>query len=220
MEKSVLKRLCIIILTLSSIFSLANARFFIGIDGGYSMDRIGVKTELEKEFVTNWGTKTNNVFRGNGYLFNLNLGTQHYFDENDLIGFRWLFNLGYGRTDLVYQEDKRAHLPSNIIEATLGADILLDIIKFGNQNSLGVFGGVEGGVLIALSEAKTYDEFPILSAGTLGATARVGLSLFLAQRHRIEFITKTPFYTIWVVSDNRANIYKPIQFMLGYKFVF
>ncbi|MDO7253331.1 hypothetical protein [Helicobacter cappadocius] len=64
--------------------------------------------------------------------------------------------------------------------------------KFGN-NSLGFFGGVEGGVNIIYSDDELLNKngstFAILSA----ASAQIGISLFLSQHHRMEVISKIPF---------------------------
>lgn len=98
---------------------------------------------------------------------------------------------------------------SNIIEANLGVDLLLDVIKFGN-NSLGIFGGVEGGGVIVISDDKKYE-------GITRVASYSSLE-FLAEHHRIEFVTKIPAYTL--NPDGDENIYKPLQFMLGYKYVF
>lgn len=140
------KNLLLALMVLSTFASLADARFFLGIDGGYSMDKVDVKIEDETVMgvVTKPGSFTKDAYEGNGYLFNINLGTEHHFDKNNYVGFRWFLGLGYGRTTLINQSDKSIQYPSNIIEANLGADLLLDVIKFGN-NSLGIFGGVQGG---------------------------------------------------------------------------
>lgn len=225
------KNLLLALMVLSTFTSLANARFFLGIDGGYSMDKVDVKIEDETVMgvVTKPGSFTKDAYLGNGYLFNINLGTEHHFDKNNYVGFRWFLGLGYGRTTLINQSDKSIQYPSSIIEANLGADLLLDVIKFG-KNSLGVFGGVEGGVNVVLSDDYRYlgeEAGATASFSSLEflAQARVGLSLFLAEHHRIEFVTKIPVYTLTgPIRDsdniNRSYFYKPLQFMLGYKYIF
>ncbi|MDO7253327.1 outer membrane beta-barrel protein [Helicobacter cappadocius] len=214
-------------LVLSSLTSLADARFFLGIDGGYSMDKIDVKTEDIKGYggsIITPGSFTKNAYLGNGYLFNINLGTEHHFDKNNYVGFRWFLAGGYGRTTLINQSNNLIQYPSNVIEANLGLDLLLDVIKFGN-NSIGLFGGVEGGVNGTISDAYYYDRqcdkyptFPSISPSVFG---RVGVSLLLANHHRVEFVTKIPIYELDNSSTDYADKrYKSIKFMFGYKFVF
>ncbi|MDO7253329.1 outer membrane beta-barrel protein [Helicobacter cappadocius] len=214
MKKNLLLTL---LLTLSMLTSLANARFFLGIDGGYSMDKVDVKTEDKTTYtgtntIVTPGSFTKNAYLGNGYLFDINLGTEHHFDKNNYVGFRWFLAGGYGRTTLINQSNNLIKYPSSIIEANLGLDLLLDVIKFGN-NSVGLFGGIEATGLNVFSMQK---DTVIFDTPEIQARARIGLSLFLADHHRIEFITKIPVYTL----NGDENIYKPLQFMLGYKYVF
>lgn len=231
------KNLLLIFIVLSLFTSLANARFFLGIDGGYSMDKVDVKKEdvTAKGVVITPGYSIKNAYAGNGYLFNINLGTEHHFDKDGYVGFRWLLDLGYGRTNLINQYNSLISYPSSIIEGNLGVDLLLDVIKFGNH-SLGLFGGVEGGAKVIISDAYYYGEpnyygksekyraFGLIAPMIL---ARVGVSLFLADHHRIEFITKIPVYRFDFDNsgssdepNNGNKFYKPIQFMFGYKFIF
>ncbi|PAF52264.1 outer membrane beta-barrel protein [Helicobacter sp. 13S00477-4] len=214
---------------IASFISFAQARFFIGIDNGHTIDRVDVNTEASYDSTGSMITPASyikNAYKGTGWLININLGTQHYFDKNQFIGFRWFFTGGYGRTDLVNQVINKIHYPSSIINIALGADILLDVIEFGGNNSLGLFGGVEGGVSSVFSD-KTfyYDEENLHSfvAPEVFSSVRTGISLFLAQHHRIEFVAKIPVYDLSFAKNPDSydsNIYKPIQLMLGYKFVF
>ncbi|MDO7253330.1 outer membrane beta-barrel protein [Helicobacter cappadocius] len=132
------KNLLAILLVLSSLTSLANARFFLGIDGGYSMDKVDVKTEDKTTYtgtntIVTPGSFTKNAYLGNGYLFDINLGTEHHFDKNNYVGFRWFLAGGYGRTTLVNQSNNLIKYPSSIIGANLGLDLLLDAIKVRKQ---------------------------------------------------------------------------------------
>ncbi|PAF52261.1 outer membrane beta-barrel protein [Helicobacter sp. 13S00477-4] len=223
MKKNILifKFICVLIF----MASFAQARFFIGIDNGHTIDRVDVNTEASYDTTGSMITPASyikNAYKGTGWLININLGTQHYFDKNQFIGFRWFLTGGYGRTDLVNQVINKIHYPSSIINIALGADILLDVIKFGDNNSLGLFGGVEGGFNGTLSDQtylnSSHEKLYTLPSGSLFSSVRIGISLFLAQHHRIEFVTKIPVYDYMFNVD--SNIYKPIQLMLGYKFVF
>ncbi|PAF53122.1 hypothetical protein BKH42_07785 [Helicobacter sp. 13S00482-2] len=200
---------------LTSANTLAQAKFFLGIDAGSSIDRVDVEVEPTlgyMDVVVKPGSFTENAYRGNGYLFNFNLGTEHHFDRNNYVGFRWFLGLGYGRTTLINQIYTPIQYPSNIIEAKLGLDLLLDVIKFDTHSTLGFFGGVEGGVEGTISD-DTSNTFP---TGNIYILSRAGLSILLAEHHRIEFVAKIPVYGIII----NNNIYKPLQFMLGYKFIF
>ncbi|WP_143428623.1 outer membrane beta-barrel protein, partial [Helicobacter sp. 13S00482-2] len=204
--------------------TLAQAKFFLGIDAGSSIDRVDVEVEPTlgyMDVVVKPGSFTENAYRGNGYLFNFNLGTEHHFDRNNYVGFRWFLGLGYGRTTLINQIYTPIQYPSNIIEAKLGLDLLLDVIKFDTHSTLGFFGGVEGGVEPVLSD-KFYERRPIFESSNPYLSARAGLSILLAEHHRIEFVAKIPVYTLYPNngSGKADNIYKPLQFMLGYKFIF
>lgn len=151
-------KLLLIMFLLSSLVSLSQARFFLGIDGGYSRDDIDMKILPTSNpvaigssiiYINTPESYTPHAYIGNGYLFNLNLGTQHYFDQNNQFGFRWFFQAGYGRTDLIDKSDKTKY-PSYIINLGLGADILFDLLKFNNDSSFGFFAGVMGGGILSL----------------------------------------------------------------------
>lgn len=209
-----------------ALVSFMQARFFIGIDGGYSIDSVDISIEEPG------GGKVHlkDVYKGNGYMFGFNLGTQHFFDANDSIGFRWLLSGGYGRTDLVAQAVKQVRFPSTILNLALGVDGVFDLLKIGSH-SFGVFGGLEGALLAAISDAYTIDEHnqknQVLLIGTPSLLARIGASFFFNQQHRVELLLRLPIYSFetsiadeLTSSGKQLEFYKHIQIMLGYKFLF
>lgn len=252
MEKSVLKRLCIIILALSSIFSLANARFFIGIDGGYSIYKIDVKalytlgydtTGVEKEYLS---FKINKMYSGSGSFVSANIGTEHYFDEGRYVAFRWLLSGKYGRTKPTdhYIFIDRTYL-STYWSAGLGIDFLFDVIKLNKLGSIGFFVGVNAEYMELFSDERTPctqesfnrgercayiggDSGPVryIDFENVLLNPRVGTSVFLADHHRLEFRVEIPISIATgksitpVLKNDAMYTYRPIQFMLGYKFVF
>lgn len=209
-----------------SFMSFAQARFFVGIEAGYSADKIDMKLKTPD---SDGSVYLKDVYEGNGYVFRFNLGTQHFFGESETIGLRWLASGGYGRTHLIAQAIEHIQYPSMRLDMGFGMDVLLDIIKT-NSYDFGIFGGIEASLLGVISDAYTIDKDgkknQNLLIGNPSLLARIGVSFFLNQHHRLELFTQVPFYTFAMINDDltdsgiQSDFYKPIQLMLSYKFVF
>lgn len=240
------KNLFLTLIILSTFTSLASARFFLGIDGGYSMDKVDAKALYTQGGIIGDAIyppfDIGKMYDGGGGIIGVNLGTEHHFDENNYIGFRWFLSGKYGRTKLVDRYKLVGEeYPSTFLGFRIGLDLLLDVIKFNKYNSVGFFGGIAGEFIGLRSDGRTCSNpqthcvyyggdggkpARLIEFGNLLASARIGLSVFLANHHRIEFVTELPIFTYGIrtptpVLDNDVNYsYKPIQFMLGYKLIF
>lgn len=252
------KNLIIAFLLASSLTSLANAKFFLGIDGGYSMDRVDAKALYTPGYGWNpTHTYTQDIeylpfdigkmYDGGGGIIGVNLGTEHHFDENNYIGFRWFLSGKYGKTKLVdrYRFVDKEY-PSTFLGVGIGLDLLLDVIKFSKSSSVGFFGGITGEFTQLKSDERTSCDLSpnpetrciyyggdggkparFIDFGSFLASARAGLSVFLANHHRIEFVAEIPIVTSGssrtstpVLNNDVNYLYKPIKFILGYKLVF
>ncbi|PAF52262.1 outer membrane beta-barrel protein [Helicobacter sp. 13S00477-4] len=206
------KSIFALLFVIASFISFAQARFFMGIDDGYSIDTL----DYDKKSDTGEKAYIKKIYKGGGNLFSLNLGTQHYFDKNQFIGFRWLLNLEYGNSVIKNQFTGSSYF-TTMLGGSIALDILFDVLKLPNSSSIGFFGGIDAGSEdLFIKEGKTF----LFYTPQIQLKAHAGLSIFIADHHRIEFVAKIPVYTHSFHINDRVMIYKPIQLMLGYKFVF
>ncbi|PAF50491.1 outer membrane beta-barrel protein [Helicobacter sp. 13S00477-4] len=222
---------------LASLVSLSQARFYIGVEGGYVYGNIdksmegytdykwaGLGTDSTITYIP--GCNIKNAYKGYGYLLNLNIGNEYHFDDKDMYGLRWIGAIGYGNTNLVNQANKDINYPSYMLNLSVGMDALFDVIKFDESNSLGFFIGLEGGVNALISNAKIKDsanDHPIIGNMSILLTPRFGASLLLDNHHRIEIMGKIPAY-IYNASQNATSkptySLTPYEVMLSYKYIF
>ncbi|PAF41734.1 outer membrane beta-barrel protein [Helicobacter sp. 11S03491-1] len=214
---------------LIALFSLSEARFYMGVDIGqvYSM-----MDKSSEEQTTYFGTSSTvvpayhikNAYKGYGYLINLNLGNEYHFDDKNMFGLRWIGSIGYGNTNLI-QQDYGIQYFSHMLNLSIGIDALFDVIQIDEKNTLGFFIGLESGWVVFSSNATYMDgknRFPLINALSLLLTPRFGVLLFENDHHRIEVIGKVPVYN-YNVNETEYGVYyfaTPYEVMLGYKYIF
>lgn len=226
--------------------SVAEARFYMGFDIGYTgamnygrdqgMYFGNVKTQdLKHMFETiseSNGTDSIKMEPYMGFNASVNFGTENFY-LNDYLGFRWGASVGYttlSQTTEFKSKQSYGTATSSIIEEYnfldfgLSVDAILNLWNNGKY-SVGVFGGVEGEYHYFLS--GRYDNFAdnlyesFKDIHSYGVNGRVGLSALFADHHRVDFTAKLP---ILIAGNNQ--IYKTASYLakssfdIGYKYVF
>lgn len=166
--------------------SVAEARFYVGIEGGYvGAPRVSDPTQLgssnEVKFSTTSSSAIKNAFKTQkvieetstseiepykGYSVGINFGSEHLF-LRDYLGLRWGASVGY--TDLNLKMSSKGNNPQDWakVEANhsfLDAGLSLDLMTnfYSSQSfAIGVFGGAELGyhyMLTGKYEDKKYDD--------------------------------------------------------------
>lgn len=219
--------------------SVAEAKFYLGIEGGYN----GSVSEFSYEDKVT-SSSLSQKLKEQGVVGNLVLGTEHFFGSQ-YFGLRWGLFGGYGSAwGKLYGEKTR-----------------LDTISFGGSFDLfgnfvakenfmtGIFAGVE----YAYTLLRPKDEFVLgktytTSIGNWSQSAdyyvsnktavntvavRVGLSTRVAKHHRFEVMAKIPMMlsentssyqftsnNVKKIDDTFKFTYKYIQGLVSYKYVF
>ena len=188
--------------------TLAEAKFFVGVEGEYGMSSI-YTTPFASQGTVSWG---NRGFDGGPWYpyyqewgVGINIGTEHFF--NNYVGFRWLFGIGYGQIFypswfIDYQQ----------IALQLGVDGLFNIINTGSF-SLGLFAGL--GFRTDFIAENFFVRLGSIHGNLLG---RVGFTLGFGEHNRIDIGVGIPFMTVAI--SNNAFMHAPIRFNIGYKFLF
>ncbi|PAF42088.1 outer membrane beta-barrel protein [Helicobacter sp. 11S02596-1] len=230
------KKLLTTLAILASLISSSQARFFLGLEGGYVYSGVDESREDSKSCVdwvctiTKPGYHIKNAYSSNGYLINLNLGNEYHFDNQNKFGIRWIGLIGYGNANI---ENKKGTLnlknySGYLVDLAIGADILFDILRFDKKNTFGFFVGVEADVRV-LNSKKNYLNsngkyyFPVFNSFSLRLVPRFGLSLFLNDHYRIELIGKIPAYSKCDGSGQSEEEYRmttSYDAMLSYKYIF
>lgn len=226
--------------------SVAEARFYLGVDLGYtgamSYDRGegmyygDIKTQalqyMFKGYSESDATSSLKMDPFMGFNASVNFGTENFYLDNYL-GFRWGGSIGYttvSQTTEYKRQQSYGTATSSIIEEYnfldfgLSLDAILNLWNSGGY-SVGVFGGVEGEYHYFLNGA--YDDYigniyeSFKNIHSFGVNGRVGLSALFAEHHRIDFTAKLP---ILLAGNNQtyttASCLVKSSFDIGYKYVF
>ncbi|RDU69173.1 outer membrane beta-barrel protein [Helicobacter aurati] len=199
------KILALSVISLSLSASLAEARFLLGVEGGYNR---GITT-LDNGFADqSYKNFINDSIHG--WNAGINIGGQWFFGER--IGMRTFLGFIYGQS---YLNGHSFHTG----DININFDLMADIIK-GGSSSFGVFVGAGGGYSVAAQSLS----FSVLSAGaSFPIYARAGFSLGLGESSRIDLTAYLPLLTYSIVDTNNSDVvgaYNPLRFTLSYKFMF
>ncbi|STQ86732.1 outer membrane beta-barrel protein [Helicobacter muridarum] len=199
--------------------SLAEARFFLGVEGGWGKG----ETTFENK-VVKYGEFTNSKAM-HGWLALLNIGGEWMF--NEMIGMRTFLSLGYGQN---YFVEKTFH----DIELGINADMILDLYNNGSF-SFGLFGGIGSGY------NSTFEKFGfagIIIGTNIPIYGRAGLTFGLGENSRVDLTTYLPIASYNVIGFKGglgelsegdindlnkfgiAGAYNPIRFTLAYRYIF
>lgn len=228
--------------------SMAEARFFIGFDVGYTSAIseaegsvsgsgntrfISVKpSSWSNAFKTKtWNGTTSTVTQEpySGFNINLNFGSEHFFLE-DYLGIRVGGLVGYTG----YSNFTQIETPGNLLgiqesydflDAGINLDLMVNFWSNGSY-SFGVFGGVEADYHYLLnfnnSEAReSAKDFPSRHAFDLAG--RVGVSTLMANHHRLDVLAKLPIGSVVSGTETKAyliSVMPTISINVGYKYIF
>lgn len=179
------------------ILGISEARFFMGISGGY----LGTDTSYsttEHEF----GAKTKDIkhtSRGNGGIVGVMLGTEH-FPHTDYVGWRWEIGGGYGH--YFYKNlNNHSNDQGSIFYAHLVSDVLFNFYVNPEKLTFGIFIGAGIGWQKNAPRSpfelsfRTTDGVDSMSEAfnTISIPIRAGFSMLFNNHHRLEFYAQLPF---------------------------
>lgn len=202
------KKLLTAVLASGVLASMVQAKFYVGIEGGYSVES-QYKTGLSKNSVSFSVPSTNvisNAFKNEtkGYSVAGVFGTEDFYGK--YFGTRWGVSAGYTQVSIKDAQNR-------YVDAGLNLDLMLNFINTGSF-SLGVFGGVSGDYHYQLDVSRHLLDF----------NGRVGLSTLITSHHRLEFVAKLPIASMNAAGQSTylgADVV-PARTSLGasYKFIF
>lgn len=177
-----MKRLLALVFATLSLASVASAKFYIGIEGGY-LGQTGLTTKPASSgfHTVSTGSIDDIIAKsGKGFAVAGILGQEANFG---VVGLRWGLGLGYGTVD--YDDGLKWNLETFTTE--LSFDMILNLVNKGNF-SFGFFGGIGTQYQLVLNSYPGLD-----NVHTLGFDGRVGVTTLLARHHRMEVYAKLPF---------------------------
>lgn len=196
--------------------SMLQARFYLGVEGGYTVQ--GIPSIQTKGKGIEFHTIPLNTFKdgATGYNISLTLGSESFFGR--YFGLRWGLSTGYSSTDREFKENgKEREDEIRSILADMSVDMILNVVNTGNF-ALGFFGGA--GANYQYFTSSTDPQFH-----AFGFNGRVGVTTLLTDHHRIELFAKIPFMDLSskiIPSDKNAFVSSAqhISLLVSYKIVF
>ena len=198
--------------------TLAEAKFFVGLQGQYNMTGVSNNTPHTPGAASTgniaWGSAGFYAQNEHGWGVGINLGTEY--DLSDMFGLRWFVGINYnrwvGRSAL-----SSAFYVMNDVNIELGGDALIHFI---NADSF------RFGMFVGLAARFTLPFFTNVLPGTSWSThsfypilGRVGFTFGLGERSRIDVGLNIPIATFNTRIGN-VLYYAPLEFTLGYKILF
>lgn len=214
------KKLIALFLASVSMISVAQARFYVGVEGSYTLQGIPSAQEngkgIEFQTITPSGLKDLIKNGSGGYSVGVVLGSESFWGR--YFGLRWGVGAGYSSAKLEKKDNGKTI--KNSIE-TLTSELSVDVmINFVNTEcfSFGVFGGVGAEYQYVLNNGNPKKH-------ALDFVGRAGVSTLLGDHHRVELFTKLPFASMsskYSSGDKNAFLLgmSKASFGASYKFVF
>ncbi|WP_104697471.1 MULTISPECIES: outer membrane beta-barrel protein [unclassified Helicobacter] len=212
------KKILSLALASLSLASIAQARFFVGIEGGYtvtSFNATSMKANRSGAYATAFGPSLlTDAFKDSyGYSAALTLGTEHFF--GNYFGVRSAIFGGYTYANKKIGNTK---IGSDFIDAGLNLDLIVNAFNNG-QTSFGIFGGVEAGYHYWLNKNSAYKS--VASNNLMDFSGRVGISMLLGGHNRLELLAKIPFASVGFGSSlGGTTVPLNVTVGVGYKVVF
>lgn len=213
---------------------VAEAKFYIGIEGGYigaAYDSKDHDLKVNSSYFVIPGSSTlENTFKDKTYYFTngeseevepwkgfnigLTFGSEHFFASNYL-GFRWGASVGF--SEIMQDVTQRKTLGSQSYTDTLGTidtglslDLMINLVNSGNF-SFGIFGGVEGDYhYLVVDDTETggsvKSNLSNANRHSMDFAGRVGLSTLLGKHHRFDITAKLPIGYVVAGDDNKVKL--------------
>lgn len=215
------KKLLTLLFVSVGLLSVAQARFYLGVEGAYTRQGYPVLQEKGKgiEFRTVGAGNLKDLVKdgSGGYSIGLVLGSETFWGK--YFGMRWGVGVGYANTKL---EEKNGGVVQKTLIESLSSDVSLDaMINFISMSnfSFGVFGGVGAEYQYVLNNSEKPKKHALDFIG------RVGVSTLLYEHHRVDLFAKLPFMSLsskFTPGDKNTFLYKmsKVSFGASYKIVF
>lgn len=214
------KKLFALLLASASLFSVAQARFYIGVDGAYTSQGLPAIQEKGKgiEFHTISPSGLKDLIKNGsgGYSVGVVLGSESFWGK--YFGMRWGIGAGYASVKIKEKNNgETTKTPIDTLTSELSVDMMVNFVNTGSF-SFGVFGGVGAEYQYVLNNGDPKKH-------ALDFVGRTGLSTLLGGHHRMEVFAKLPFASMsskFSSGDSNAFLYKmsKVSFGASYKFVF
>lgn len=214
------KKLIALFLASVSMISVAQARFYIGVDGAYTLQGLPSVQEkgkgIEFHTITPSGLKDLIKNSSGGYSVGVVLGSESFWGR--YFGMRWGAGVGYSSVKIEEKDGGRTIKTSiDTLTSELSIDAMINFVNTGNF-SFGVFGGVGAEYQYVLNNGNPKKH-------ALDFVGRAGVSTLLGDHHRVELFTKLPFASMsskYSSGDKNAFLLgmSKASFGASYKFVF
>ncbi len=161
----------------------AQAKFFLGIEGGYSLERVNMSGTIELTGYNPYQFYTLNTTM-DGIKVGINFGTEHF---SRFFGFRWMLNLGFGNNGTwrgIRSEISGLNTQiEDIYHTSLSGSLDLFFTPISSDKfSLGIFGGITPEILKAHFKTRdvNYQDLTLTLSGLRvnGADFRASKSLY------------------------------------------
>lgn len=176
--------------------SLAQAKVFVGVDGGYGMVGYAGSGKVDSSV---W-----DGYYNNSWDIDVNFGYESLF--SNYLGTRAFISLGYGQLD--------KYVSNYNFKVDLNVDAILNFINTGSFQA-GLFAGIGVGY-----DYYSYKILEIVSSyGQIPLYGRLGLSFGISEIIRLDLTTKLPIVA-WNIHGNHIGVYNNISYQAGIKFLF
>ena len=187
--------------------SLAEARFFIGLETGYEFNGKPTFVNSTKEMVFGSSVLTSGIGR-DAWTIGYSLGTEHIWG---FVGLRWFLGVNYSLGVL----DKSQGL--QVLETQLGIDTIFNFTD-SDSFAMGMFVGIAGNINMMTLTGKLL-QFDYMGSGAIG---RLGFTFKFGSHNRLDITSSIPILQVAPFIDEnlkKGGIYDPIRLTIGYKVV-
>ena len=185
-----MKKITKILICMTMLFTLSEAKMFVGVDGGYDVHGVASSGYV--------GSSVYNGHYGSRlWSLNLNFGGEGL--VNNYFGFRAFLEAGYAQA--IYGALKFANLGVNV-------DSLINFVSNGSF-SFGMILGLGANYEVNVNNGD--GSFPLY--------ARTGFTFGIGPNSRIDLTLKLPMVG-WYLNGNAKGTNASLKFQLGYKVLF
>ncbi|RDU71768.1 outer membrane beta-barrel protein [Helicobacter brantae] len=205
--------------------SMAEARLFVGVEGGYTAQKsydTGLNNRASTFLFSMPSTSviSDALDKGSkGYSLGVTLGTE---DVGSIFGTRWYLGAGYTS---VSKDFAGKSWSREYIDASVGFDLILNFFNNGSS-SFGIFGGVSADYHYWLNSSDYKEEyFATFSKHIFDFSGKAGITTMLAKHNRLEVFAKLPIASMSITDSKEAILggnHSPanVTFGASYKFIF